>query len=416
MTPSTREAAARVFRDHSGRVLATLIRQLGDFDRAEDALQDALTRALETWPERGIPDEPAAWLITTARNKAIDRLRRESNFAAKQNEIRMTVERSTPAPDDENDSDIADDQLKLIFTACHPALSMEARVALTLRTLGGLTTREIARAFLVPEATMAQRLVRAKKKIRLAGIPYQVPDAPRLPERLDGVLAVLYLIFNEGYAASTGDALVRQELSSEAIRLSKLVSELAPGEPEALGLTALMLLHDARRAARVSDSGELVTLEEQDRALWDKEQIFLGLTYLDRAMRLRRPRPYQLQAAISACHASAASAEATNWTRIVELYDHLWKLTASPIVALNRAAAIGMARGPEDGLKELEQVAASGSLRDYYLLHAARADLLRRSGRLEEAASAYDEALARVTNDTERSYLRRRRHAVGRAG
>ena len=221
MTPSTREAAARVFRDHSGRVLATLIRQLGDFDRAEDALQDALTRALETWPEAGIPDEPAAWLITTARNKAIDRLRRESNFAAKQNEIRMTVERSTPAPDDENDSDIADDQLKLIFTACHPALSMEARVALTLRTLGGLTTREIARAFLVPEATMAQRLVRAKKKIRLAGIPYQVPDAPRLPERLDGVLAVLYLIFNEGYAASAGDALVRQELSSEAIRLSK---------------------------------------------------------------------------------------------------------------------------------------------------------------------------------------------------
>ena len=414
MTPSTREAAARVFRDHSGRVLATLIRQLGDFDRAEDALQDALTRALETWPEAGIPDEPTAWLITTARNKAIDRLRRESNFAAKQNEIRMTVERSTPAPDDENDSDIADDQLKLMFTACHPALSMEARVALTLRTLGGLTAREIARAFLVPEATMAQRLVRAKKKIRLAGIPYQVPDAPRLAERLDGVLAVLYLIFNEGYAASAGDALVRHELSSEAIRLSKLVCELAPGEPEALGLTALMLLHDARRDARVSDSGELVTLEEQNRDLWDKDQIFLGLTYLHRAMRLRRPRPYQLQAAIGACHASAPSAEATNWTRIVELYDHLWKLTASPIVALNRAAAIGMARGPEDGLKELEQVAANGSLSDYYLLHAARADLLRRSGRLEEAASAYDEALARVTNDTERSYLKRRRRAVSR--
>jgi len=406
VTPSTREAAARVFRDHSGRVLATLIRQLGDFDRAEDALQDALTRALETWPEAGIPDEPAAWLITTARNKAIDRLRRERNFAAKQDEIRMTVERWSPAPDAEDDSHIADDQLKLIFTACHPALSMEARVALTLRTLGGLTTREIARAFLVPEATMAQRLVRAKKKIRLAGIPYQVPDASRLPERLDGVLAVLYLIFNEGYAASAGDVLVRQDLSSEAIRLSKLVCELAPDEPEALGLTALMLLHDARRTARVSDSGELVTLEEQNRALWDKKQIFLGLTYLDRAMRLRRPRSYQLQAAISACHASAASAEATNWTRIVELYDHLWKLTSSPIVALNRAAAIGMARGPEDGLKELEQVASLG---DYYLLHAARADLLRRSGRLQEAASAYDEALAHVTNDTERSYLRRRR-------
>ncbi len=414
MTLSTREAAARVFRDHSGRVLATLIRQLGDFDRAEDALQDALTRALETWPEAGIPDEPAAWLITTARNKAIDRLRRESNLAAKQDEIRMTVERSTPAPDDEDDSDITDDQLKLIFTACHPALSMEARVALTLRTLGGLTTREIARAFLVPEATMAQRLVRAKKKIRLAGIPYQVPDAPRLPERLDGVLAVLYLIFNEGYAASAGDGLVRKDLSSEAIRLSKLVCELAPGEPEALGLTALMLLHDARRDARVSDSGELVTLEEQNRDLWDKEQIFLGLTYLHRAMRLRRPRPYQLQAAIGACHASAPSADATNWTRIVELYDHLWKLTASPIVALNRAAAIGMARGPEKGLKELEQIAANGGLSVYYLLHAARADLLRRSGRLEEAASSYDEALARVTNDTERSYLKRRRRAVSR--
>jgi len=414
VTLSTREAAARVFRDHSGRVLATLIRQLGDFDRAEDALQDALTRALETWPEAGIPDEPAAWLITTARNKAIDRLRRESNLAAKQDEIRMTVERSTPAPDDEDDSDITDDQLKLIFTACHPALSMEARVALTLRTLGGLTTREIARAFLVPEATMAQRLVRAKKKIRLAGIPYQVPDAPRLPERLDGVLAVLYLIFNEGYAASAGDGLVRKDLSSEAIRLSKLVCELAPGEPEALGLTALMLLHDARRDARVSDSGELVTLEEQNRDLWDKEQIFLGLTYLHRAMRLRRPRPYQLQAAIGACHASAPSADATNWTRIVELYDHLWKLTASPIVALNRAAAIGMARGPEKGLKELEQIAANGGLSVYYLLHAARADLLRRSGRLEEAASSYDEALARVTNDTERSYLKRRRRAVSR--
>ncbi len=414
MTSSTKEAAARVFRDHSGRVLATLIRQLEDFDRAEDALQDAFTRALETWPERGIPDEPAAWLITTARNKAIDRLRRESNFAAKQDEIRRTVERWAPALDDEDDSIIADDPLKLIFTACHPSLSMEARVALTLRTLGGLTTREIARAFLVPEATMAQRLVRAKKKIRIAGIPYQVPDAPRLSERLDGVLAVLYLIFNEGYAASAGDVLVRQELSSEAIRLGKLVCELAPGEPEALGLTSLMLLHDARRAARVSDSGELVTLEEQNRALWDKEQIFLGLTYLDRAMRLRRPRPYQLQAAIGACHASAASAEATNWARIVELYDHLWKLTASPIVALNRAAAIGMARGPEDGLKELEQVSASGSLSDYYLLHAARADLLRRSGRFEEAASAYDEALARVTNDTERSYLMRRRRTVTR--
>ena len=291
---------------------------------------------------------------------------------------------------------------------------MEARVALTLRTLGGLTTREIARAFLVPEATMAQRLVRAKKKSVLPESRTKVPDAPRLAERLDGVLAVLYLIFNEGYAASAGDALVRHELSSEAIRLSKLVCELAPGEPEALGLTALMLLHDARRDARVSDSGELVTLEEQNRDLWDKEQIFLGLTYLHRAMRLRRPRPYQLQAAIGACHASAPSAEATNWTRIVELYDHLWKLTASPIVALNRAAAIGMARGPEDGLKELEQVAANGSLSDYYLLHAARADLLRRSGRLEEAASAYDEALARVTNDTERSYLKRRRRAVSR--
>jgi len=246
----------------------------------------------------------------------------------------------------------------------------------------------------------------SEKKVRLAGIPYLVPDAAKLPERIDGVLAVLHLIFNEGYAASAGDALVRQELSSESIRLGKLVCELAPDEPEALGLTALMLLHDARRAARVSDSGELVTLEEQNRTIWDKKQIFLGVTYLDRAMRLRRTRPYQLQAAISACHASAASAEATNWRRIVELYDHLWKLTSSPIVALNRAAAIGMARGPEDGLKELEQIASLG---DYYLLHAARADLLRRSGRLQEAASAYDKALIRVTNYTERSYLERRR-------
>ena len=407
-----RDEAARVYREHSGRVLATLIRHLGDFDRAEDALQDAVTRALEVWPIDGIPDNPAGWLIATGRNKAIDRLRRERNFASKQIEIRAGSQLATAFRDPveiEEDDVISDDRLRLVFTACHPALAMEARVALTLRTLGGLTTSEIARAFLVPETTMAQRLVRAKKKIRLAGIPYRVPERERLPERVDSVLTVIYLIFNEGYAASEGDELIRHELSLEAIRLGRLVCSLMPDEPEALGLTALMVLHDSRRTARVSPTGELVTLEDQDRSLWNREQILEGLSLLDRAMRLQQPGPYQIQAAIAALHARAVNPEATNWSQIVALYDRLAELSESAVVALNRAAAIGMAGGPGAGLAALEAIEREETLRDYYLLHAAKADFLRRAGRYDQAVTSYDRALSLVSNACERAYLKRRR-------
>ena len=409
LTHDDEDAAARVYREHSGRVLATLIRQLGDFDRAQDALQDAVTRALEIWPTDGIPDNPAGWLIATGRNKAIDRLRRERNFASKQDEIRASTKFITEPVEIEEDDVIADDRLRLVFTACHPALAMEARVALTLRTLGGLTTSQIARAFLVPETTMAQRLVRAKKKIRLAGIPYRVPERERLPERVDSVLAVIYLIFNEGYTASDGDELIRRELSMEAIRLGRLVCSLMPNEPEALGLTALMMLHDSRRAARVSPTGELVTLEEQDRNLWNREQILEGLSLLDRAMRSQQPGPYQIQAAIGALHARAATPEATNWPQIVALYDRLFELTESAVVALNRAAAIGMASGPGAGLATLEAIEREETLLDYYLLHAAKADFLRRAGRYDEAVTSYDRALSLVSNARERAYLERRR-------
>jgi RNA polymerase sigma-70 factor (ECF subfamily) len=390
-------------------VLATLIRHLGDFDRAEDALQDALTRALEVWPTSGVPDNPAAWLITTARNKAIDRIRRERSFASKQGEIRATTKVVTDPIELEEEASIPDDRLTLIFTACHPALAIEARVALTLRTLGGLTTPEIARAFLVPETTMAQRLVRAKKKIRLAGIPYRVPERARLAERVDGVLAVIYLIFNEGYAASDGDSLLRTDLSREAIRLGRVVCALMPDAPEALGLSALMLLHDSRRSARVSSNGELVTLEEQDRTLWNHPQIMDGLSRLDQAMRLNQPGPYQIQAAIAALHARAPSADATDWSQIVKLYDRLLELTASAVVALNRAAATAMADGPQAGLDAIGAIERGGELNDYYLMHAAKADLLRRAGRFEHALRSYDQALERATNTRERAYLERRR-------
>ena len=414
LTLDGEDAAARVYREHSGRVLATLIRHLGDFDRAEDALQDAVTRALEVWPTNGIPENPVAWLITTARNKAIDRLRRERNFASKQDEIRAGTKLATEPVEIEEDDVIADDRLRLVFTACHPALAMEARVALTLRTLGGLTTSQIARAFLVSETTMAQRLVRAKKKIRLAGIPYRVPERERLPERVEGVLAVIYLIFNEGYSASDGDVLIRQELSMEAIRLGRLVCSLMPDEPEALGLTALMVLHDSRRTARVSPTGELVTLEEQDRSLWNRGQILEGLSLLDRAMRSQQPGPYQIQAAIGALHSRAATPEATNWPQIVALYDRLTELTESAVVALNRAAAIGMASGPGAGLAALADVENDERLRGYYLLHAAKADFLRRAGRHREAVANYDRALSLASNTRERAYLERRRQECSR--
>lgn len=421
---NVQEAAGRIFREASGRVLATLIRQLGDFDRAEDALQDAMTRALEVWPDLGLPDNPAAWLVTTARNRAIDRIRRETNFAGKTEEIRRTLASraalrgetgETGEPGEEEEDVIPDDRLRLIFTACHPALALEARVALTLRTLGGLSTGEIARAFLVPEATMAQRLVRAKKKIRLAGIPFQVPPAERLPERLDSILAVLYLVFNEGYAATEGPTLVRQDLSAEAIRLGRLLCSLMPDEPEALGLASLMLLHDARRAARADEDGNLVILEEQDRSLWDRAAIAEGLSFLDRAMRQGRPGPYQIQAAIAAIHDRAPTAEATNWPAIRSLYDRLLSLSGSPVVALNRAAATAMARGPEAGLGEIAEIEASGTLDDYHLLFAAKADLLRRAGRSQEALAAYERALALVRNERERRYLIRRRDEVARS-
>ena len=408
MSELTHETVTRVYRENSGRVLAALIRYLGDFDLAEDALQDAFMRALEVWPERGIPENPAAWLMTAARNKAIDRLRRQTKLAEKLEVIRSHTQPEAASVAEEEDI-LPDDPLRLIFTACHPALAMEARVALTLRTLGGLTTREIARAFLVPEATMAQRLVRAKKKIRLAGIPYEVPSAERLPERIDGVLAVVYLIFNEGYSASEGPDLVRQPLAQEAIRLGRLLCELLPDEAETHGLVALMLLQDSRRTARISPDGHLVTLEEQDRTQWDRSQILDGLACLDRAMRLGQPGPYQIQAAIAALHAKASSAKETDWRQIVALYDHLLKLTSSPVVALNRAAALAMAKGPDAGLDVIAALEEEGSLPGYYLLHAAKADLLRRSRRYEEAVRAYDEALEHVTNATERTYLERRR-------
>lgn len=392
------EAVERAFRDEWGQVVATLIRVTGDWDLAEECAQEAFAQALVRWPRDGVPERPGAWLTTTARNKAVDRMRREAVGAAK---LREAAE--LQGSHEIDDSGVGDDRLRLMFTCCHPALAFEARVALTLRTLAGLTTAEIARAFLVGEETMSKRLTRAKRKIQNAGIPYRVPPAHLLPERTVSVLGVLYLLFNEGYAASAGADLIRQGLTAEAIRLGRLVVRLMPSEPEARGLLALMLLHDARQAARL-DRGELVTLEEQDRTLWDAPLIAEGVALLDEALAMGRPGPYQVQAAIASCHATAAKPEDTDWPQIAALYGRLVQLVPSKVVRLNRAVAVGMARGPEAGLALLDEVDLTG----YHLLPATRADLLRRLDRREEAAAAYREAISLAVTEAERRYLARR--------
>jgi RNA polymerase sigma-70 factor (ECF subfamily) len=388
-------------------VVATLIRMTGNWDLAEECAQDAFAVALERWPRDGVPRNPGAWLTTTARNRALDRLRRSTTEAAKLQEAAVLSHTDEP-DDDGDDGTVRDDRLRLIFTCCHPALPLEARVALTLRTLAGLTTAEIARAFLVAEPTMAKRLVRAKGKIRHAAIPYRVPPAHLLPERTGGVLGVLYLLFNEGYAATAGADLMRQGLCAEAIRLARVLAGLMPDEPEVLGLLALVLLQHARRAARVDGAGELVTLEDQDRARWDASEIDEGLGLLDAALRYDRAGPYQLQAAIAACHATAADAADTDWARIATLYGRLAEVVPSAVVELNRAVAVAMADGPAAGLKLVGALEASGALAGYYLLPATRADLLRRLERPAEAAVHYREALDLAATDAERRYLARR--------
>jgi len=412
--PEVQAAVSAAFTAEWGRVVATLIAVTGDWDLAEECAQDAFTRALQAWQRDGVPDRAGAWLTTTARNRAVDILRRRASESAKLREAVMLQPPGSPGGDlpDADDSGIVDDRLRLIFTCCHPALPLEARVALTLRTLAGLTTAEIARALLVSEATMAQRIVRAKRKIRNAGIPYRVPPASLLPERTAGVLAVLYLLFNEGYSATSGDHMVRADLCAEAIRLARLLSKLMPAEPEAGGLLALMLLQDSRRGARTDGDGELVTLEDQDRGSWDRAEIADGQQVLQGALRAGRPGPYQLQAAIASCHASAATAADTDWPAIARVYGQLGRVAPSPVVELNRAVAVGMAQGPQVGLALLDSLAASGSLAGYHLLPAARADMLRRLGRHAEAADAYEEALGLAGTEAERRYLARRRAEV----
>lgn len=407
-------AVEEVYRSDWGRIVATLIRLLGDFDLAEEYAQEAFTAALHQWPSSGVPEFPQAWIVQTARHKAIDRLRRQTLFNEKiQPELTYHLEQSTEP--EYPSQEIPDERLRLIFTCCHPALGPEAQIALTLRTLCGLETDEIARAFVVPTATMAQRLVRAKRKIRDARIPYVVPAATELAERLDSVLAVIYLVFNEGFVATRGEWLIRTDLSAEAIRLGRLVRSLmSPTPPEATALLALMLLHDARRDSRTDAAGDIVLLEDQDRSLWNRPQIEEALALLAESTDVR-PGPYALQAAIAAEHCKAAHPEQTNWHQIVRFYDELERLEPSPIVALNRAVAVAMADGPRAGLTIIDGLIARRDLDSYHLLYAARADLLRRIGSRQEAAKSYQDALELVSNERERRYLQRRLQEVQRS-
>jgi RNA polymerase sigma-70 factor (ECF subfamily) len=402
-----------VFRNESGRIIAGLIRAARSFDRAEEALQDAFAAAVANWQSKGIPENPAAWITATAHRKLIDYARREQTRRSKESELLYWGESSQPAPTEYMNVPVEDDRLRLIFTCCHPALNQEAQVALTLRTLGGLATPEIARAFLIPEATLAQRLARAKRKIQQARIPYEIPPPEHLRDRLSAVQAVLYLIFNEGYVASAGDSLVRRDLCAEAIRLARVLVELMPNSPENLGLLALMLLHDSRSEARCTTEGELVPLEEQDRSRWRQDQIAEGTHLLERALGRRSAGPYQVQAAIAAIHAEANASQDTDWKQIAALYHVLSTKQPSPIISLNHAVAVAMSGCLEQGLAMVDGLAASGDLENYYLFHAARADLLRRMGRTSEAVETYQRALALTTNTVECRYLRRRIAAIG---